>query len=176
MQSESNTCIKPRTYIEALPGGYLFPCSPEINWLVLLFPKNRKFVFMFPVPQYCLCSPVPLEIWPMLPCSPEINALFPLFPKTPGRPYILGKCMIRDKTYLLDQNTLVQEKELCWALPQVTNRPMYNIASAVTCRSLAIVWSLPLPLTVSRSSGPICWVRARSQTRQKNCFGCILKH
>ena len=29
---------------EALPGGggrgYLFPCSPEINWLVPLFPKN----------------------------------------------------------------------------------------------------------------------------------------
>ena len=32
---------------EALPGGggYLFRCSHEINWLVHLFPKNRKFVF-----------------------------------------------------------------------------------------------------------------------------------
>ena len=27
----------------------------------------------------------------------------------------------------------------------MTNRPMYNIASAVTCRTLAIVGSLPLP-------------------------------
>ena len=27
----------------------------------------------------------------------------------------------------------------------VTNRPMYNISSAVTCRTLAIVRSLPLP-------------------------------
>ena len=71
---------------EALPGGYLFPCSPEINWLVPLFPKNRKCVFfMFRVRQYCLCSPVPLKIWPLFPCSPEIKGLFPLFPKTPGR-------------------------------------------------------------------------------------------
>ena len=31
------------------------------------------------------------------------------------------------------------------SIPQVTNRPMYNIASAVTCRTLAIVRSLPLP-------------------------------
>ena len=57
---------------EALPGGYLFPCSPEINWLVPLFPKNRKFVFLsslFPnivfvplFPSYFdLCSPVPLK-------------------------------------------------------------------------------------------------------------------
>ena len=27
----------------------------------------------------------------------------------------------------------------------MTNRPMYNVASAVSCRSLAIVRSLPLP-------------------------------
>ena len=68
-------------------GGYLFPCTPEINWLVPLFPKNRKkkCFLMFPVPQYCLCSPVPLKIWHLFPCSPEINTLFPLFPKTPGR-------------------------------------------------------------------------------------------
>ena len=31
------------------------------------------------------------------------------------------------------------------SIPQVTNSPMYNIASAVTCRTLAIVLSLPLP-------------------------------
>ena len=40
---------------------------------------------MFPVPQYCLCSPVPLKILPLFPCSPEINDIVPLFPKTPGR-------------------------------------------------------------------------------------------
>ena len=27
----------------------------------------------------------------------------------------------------------------------MTDPPMYNVASAVFCRSLAIVWSLPLP-------------------------------
>ena len=59
---------------EALPGGrgYLFPCSPEIDWLVPLFPKNREFVFLcslFPnivfVPiffsKFDICSPVPLK-------------------------------------------------------------------------------------------------------------------
>ena len=29
----------------------------------------------FPVPQYCLCSPVCLQILPLFPCSPEINVL-----------------------------------------------------------------------------------------------------
>ena len=49
-------------------GWYLFTYSPEINWLVLLFPQNRKFVFLrflfpniifVPVPSiFGLCSPV----------------------------------------------------------------------------------------------------------------------
>ena len=45
--------------MEALPGGggYLFSCSPEINWLVPLFLQ----------PQYCLCSLVLLKIWPLFP-------------------------------------------------------------------------------------------------------------
>ena len=33
------------------PSGYLFPCSPEINWLVSLFAKNRKILLFFPVPS-----------------------------------------------------------------------------------------------------------------------------
>ena len=66
----------------------LFPwnklaCSPV--------PQNSKICsLMFPVPHYCLCSPVPLKILPLFPCSPEINTLFPLFPKTPGRAPLLG--------------------------------------------------------------------------------------
>ena len=52
--------------------GYLFPCSPEINWLVPLFPKNREvvllcslfpnivFVHLFPS-KFGLCFPVPLK-------------------------------------------------------------------------------------------------------------------
>ena len=63
---------------EALPGGYLFPCSPEINWLVPLFPINQKIVFLcslFPnivfvplFPSKCdLCSPVPLKQVPQNP-------------------------------------------------------------------------------------------------------------
>ena len=80
---------RPRS--EALPGGgvgYLFPCSPEINWLVS--PKSKICFLMFPVPQYFLCSPVPLKIWPLFPCSPEINTIFPCSPKSLGEPQ---KCM-----------------------------------------------------------------------------------
>ena len=63
---------------EALPGGYLFPCSHEINWLVPLFPKNRKFVFLcslFPNIGFFNCSPqnlafVPLFPWNKCPVSP----------------------------------------------------------------------------------------------------------
>ena len=92
-------------------GGYLFPCSPEINWSWSPVPQISKIWFsMFPVPKYCLCSPVPLKIWPLFPCSPEINALVPLFPKNPGRASTKGQGMqlaflfcnqifIRDKTY-----------------------------------------------------------------------------
>ena len=65
----------------------LFPwnklaCSPV--------PQKSKICFMFPVPEYCLCSPVPLKIWPLFPCFPEINTLFPLFPKTPGRALMIS--------------------------------------------------------------------------------------
>ena len=54
---------------EALQGGgHLFPCSPEINGLVPLFPKNRKFIFCVP------CSP----ILSLCPCSPKNFAFVPL--------------------------------------------------------------------------------------------------
>ena len=48
---------------EALPGvgGYLFSCSPEINWLVPLFPKIENLL------SYVLCSPVTLKIWLLFP-------------------------------------------------------------------------------------------------------------
>ena len=60
------------TILRPSQGGYLFPCSPEINSLVPLFPKNRKIAFLcslFPnivfVPlfpsKFGLCSPVPLK-------------------------------------------------------------------------------------------------------------------
>ena len=39
--------------------GHLFPCSPEINWLVALFPKiTKKCFLMFPVSQYCSLKPL----------------------------------------------------------------------------------------------------------------------
>ena len=69
----------------------LFPwnklaCSPV--------PQKSKICFlMFPVLQYCLCSPIPLKIWPLFPCSPEINTLFPMFPKTPGRASLFTEVM-----------------------------------------------------------------------------------
>ena len=62
--------------ISEAPRGYLFRYSPEINWLVPLFPKKSKICFlMFPVPQYCICPPqnlafVPLFPWNKCPVSP----------------------------------------------------------------------------------------------------------
>ena len=47
--------------------GYLFPYSPEINWLVPLFSDIGL---------------VSLKIWPLFPCSPEIIHLVPVFTKT----------------------------------------------------------------------------------------------
>ena len=64
------------------PRRYLFPCSPVINWLVPLFPKNRKCVFLcslfsnivfvplFPS-KFGLDSPVPLKYMPCFPCTPK---------------------------------------------------------------------------------------------------------
>ena len=60
-------------------GGYLFPCSPEINWLVP--PKAKICFLMFSVPQYCLCFPVPLKISPFSPVPLKKNALFRCSPK-----------------------------------------------------------------------------------------------
>ena len=48
----------------------------------------------------------------------------------------------------------------------MTAPPMYNVASAVLCRTLAIVWSLPLPGCVSLCASVYmcfvvtCWERA----------------
>ena len=67
-------------------GGVPVPLFPLNKLACSHVPQKSKICFlMFPVPQYCLCSPVPLKIWPLFPCSPEINALFPLLTKTPGR-------------------------------------------------------------------------------------------
>ena len=51
-------------------GGYLFPCSPEINWHVPLFPKIENLF------SYVPCSP----ILSLFPCSPQNLAFVPLFP------------------------------------------------------------------------------------------------
>ena len=62
---------------EALPGGYLFPCSPEINRFVPLFPKIKILISYVPsspkMPLF-LCS---LHFKPLFLCSPEINAIVP---------------------------------------------------------------------------------------------------
>ena len=63
--------LKVGTGNEALPGGgYQFPYSHEINWLVPLFPRNRKFV------SYGPCSP----ILSLFPCPPKNLAFVPVFP------------------------------------------------------------------------------------------------
>ena len=59
-------------YDDALPGvgAYLFPCSPEINWLLPLFPKNRKIVF--------LCS-----LFPNIVLVPLFSSKFGIYPLVP---------------------------------------------------------------------------------------------
>ena len=51
----------------------LFPCSP----------KTKSWFSMFPVPQSCLCSPVPLNFRPLFPCSPEKNCPCSPVPQNP---------------------------------------------------------------------------------------------
>ena len=64
---------------EALPEGYLFPCSDEINGLFLCLTKIKIIFPMFLVPRNLICFPVPHRFGHLFPCSPEINVdlLFP---------------------------------------------------------------------------------------------------
>ena len=74
--------------------GYLSPYSQKKNRHFPLFPHNLIILFsVFPVPQNCICSPVPFSFRLLFPCSPEINGppcspeingLILLFPKTTG--------------------------------------------------------------------------------------------
>ena len=73
----------PLTFLLRPSKGNLFPCSPEINWLVSCSPKIENLFSYDPCSQIVYSFPVPLKIWPLFPCSPEINALLPLSPKTP---------------------------------------------------------------------------------------------
>ena len=66
-------------------AGYLFPCSPEINRFVPLFPKIKILI------SYVLCSLFPKNAFvPLFPSFLVLCSLVPLtlmssFPKTPGR-------------------------------------------------------------------------------------------
>ena len=63
---------------EALPGGYLFPCSPEKKISIFpLFPKIKILIFYVPCFPKLPCSPVtfsfrlfPLLLWNKWPYSP----------------------------------------------------------------------------------------------------------
>ena len=56
---------------ETLLGGLLFPCSPEINWLVSLFPKNLKLFSYVPCSLILPLYHVPLKIRPWFPVTLE---------------------------------------------------------------------------------------------------------
>ena len=73
-------CSRSRYQNWGPPRGVPGPLFPWNKLACSHVPKKLKMCcfLMFPVPQYCLCSPVPIKIWPLFPCSPEINALFPL--------------------------------------------------------------------------------------------------
>ena len=64
-------------------GGYMFPCSSEINWFVPLFPQI--LFSLFPVHQYCLCSPQNLAFLPLFPWN---KCRFPLFTKSLRMPHM----------------------------------------------------------------------------------------
>ena len=82
---------KPSVFLVRPSRGGPVPLFPRNKLTYSPVPQKSKICYLiFPVPQYCLCSPVPLKIWPFFPCSPEINALFPLFPKTHGRASLVG--------------------------------------------------------------------------------------
>ena len=64
-------------------GGYLFPCSPEINWLVPLFPKNRKFVFLCSLFPNIVFIPLFLSYLAFVPLSPWNKCPFSPVPQNP---------------------------------------------------------------------------------------------
>ena len=69
-------------------GGVHVPLFPWNNLACSPVPQNSKIcVLMFTIPQYCLCTPVLLKIWPLFPCSYEINAIFRCSPKLLGGPH-----------------------------------------------------------------------------------------
>ena len=61
------------------PRGVPVPLFPWNKLARSPVPQKSKIcLLMIPVPQYCLCSPVPLKIWPLFPCSPEIKSQMPI--------------------------------------------------------------------------------------------------
>ena len=78
------------------PRGYPFPCFNEINWIVPLFPKNRKFVF--------LCSQFPNNVFnPLFPLIFGLITMFlwnkyhfPLFLKSPWRTSLVKTHVVHD--------------------------------------------------------------------------------
>ena len=68
---------------ETLAGGYLFPCSSEINGLFPCLTKIKVLFPMFPTAWNLICFPVPLHFGHLFPCSPEVN-VDRLFPHTLG--------------------------------------------------------------------------------------------
>ena len=53
------------------PRGITIPCSPEINRLVSLFPKNQKLFSYVPCSPILPLYPVPLKMWPLFPVPLE---------------------------------------------------------------------------------------------------------
>ena len=72
-------------------------CSPEINWLVPLFPKNRKVVFLCSLFRNSVFVPLSPSKFDL--CSPEINTLFPLFPRTPWEGLTHGRLSSAHKAH-----------------------------------------------------------------------------
>ena len=68
---------------KALPEGYLFPCSSEINGLFPCLTKLKIYFLCSLYPEIFICFPVPLCFGNLFPCSPEINIDL-LFPDTLG--------------------------------------------------------------------------------------------
>ena len=92
-------------------GGTTFSLVPsKKKWYCSLVPQKTKSWFsVFPVPQNCLCSPVPLIFGHLFPFSSIKRPLFPCSPKPLGGPQNSTNCIIDLIDYLSLKTANTQE-------------------------------------------------------------------
>ena len=140
-------------------GGVPVPLFPWNKLACSPVPEIWKIWFsMFPVPQYCPCSPVPLKIWPLFPCSPKINALVPV-PQNPWEGLTKadqwlcwGKCnlLLFEWTQIFGHMDLEKQYKTCLNLLEAFSFITLTILSFRTDRSGQTVQTQIRPLLKER--------------------------